>query len=194
MIFATYAPILEVELFLGVQPLPFKLTRHSIDFDPTPDDPDQSKCRSQWLNINAFAARITAGSCAAEFSLFGLWSLREALEEEPLQDDAWSRWAEADPDKILSKLDGSVPTAAQWIFHAGRALFTCEDQIEPSPNRGNPMKGGALWGGKSGFCRERWDLWKKRFEWVQGVTTLEASTKEAAKKAVEAMEQIEKDA
>lgn len=166
----------------------------SIDFDPPPGDPDQAKSRSKWLNINAFAARITAGSCAAEFSLFGLWSLRAALEEEPLQDATWSRLAEADPDKFQSKLDGSVPPAAQWIFHAGRVLFACEDQIEPSPKRGDPMRGGALWGGKSGFCKERWGLWKNRFEWVQGLHTLEASTKDVAKEAVQVMEQIERDA
>lgn len=124
--------------------------------------------------------------------MFGLWSLREALEEGSWNEDG--RLAEDSSDEVQSTLDGSVPAAAQWIFHAGRAIFACDEQVEPSPQGGDPMRGGALWNGKSGFSKERWSLWKKRFEWVQGVGTLAASTKEMAKEVVEAMEQIEKDA
>lgn len=178
--------MLELEQEVDVLPLPLRLTKLFTDFDPPPGDPDQTSSRLRWLNVNAFAARITACQCAAEFQTFGLWSLREALEE--------GSWEEDGANEVQSTLDGSVPAAAQWIFHAGRAIFACELEIEPSPRVGDPLRGGALWDGKSEFSKERWSLWKKRFEWMQRVPTLAASTKEISKKAVEAMEQIEKDA
>lgn len=169
---------------MRVMPSPFRLTKLFIDFDPPPDDPDQANARLRWKNINAFAARITAFPCANTYKTYGLWSLRQALEDD----------AQENGYEYLPTLDGSVPAAAQWIFHAGQVIFACEDKIEPSRQRGDPLRGGALWKGKSEFSKERWSLWKTRFEWMQGVETLAASTKEIAKKAVEAMEQIEKDA
>ena len=166
--------------------MPFRLTKFFIDFDPPPSDLDRTTSRLKWLSIDALAARITAFQCDTDFKVFGIWSLREALED--------GSWEEDGPQEILSTLDGSVPAAGQWIFYAGRTIFACEDESEPSPRGGDPMRGGALWNGKHGYCEERWGLWKKRFEWVQGVVTLSASTKEIAKKAVAAMDQIEKDA
>lgn len=108
-----------------------------------------------------------------------------------VDDETGTRYTQTGPDELKSRLDGLVPAAAQWIFYAGRALFECKDQIEPGGS--DPMKGGALWSGRSGFFRERWDLWKKRFEWVQAVERVTASTKEMAKQAVESMSEIEGD-
>lgn len=154
--------------------------------------------RLEWKNLNAFAARITASHCKKDFKLYGLWSLREALENE-----LWIGTANVGPNEVqpedlphersIHVLPGLVPAAAQWIFHAGRVLFTCQEEILPTSKGGDPMRGGTLWNGKHGFCQERWGLWKKRFEWVQGVDGLDAYTKEVARNAVEEMEKIEKD-
>lgn len=107
---------------------------------------------------------------------FGLWSLREALE---------------DYHKDISKLDGLLPAAAQWIFHAGELIYGCEEEIAPDPQSGDPYKGGDLWAGKHGFCKERWQLWRQRFDWAAESADLQAETKRAAREAVVAMGKID---
>ena len=106
---------------------------------------------------------------------FGLWSLRDALEEE--YEDG-------------SALDGYIPAAAQWIFYAGSLLYACEDEIVSDPIGGDPYRGGDLWTGKHGFCKERWQFWKVRFEWAAG-SDLQLETKRIAREAVDVMNKID---
>lgn len=107
---------------------------------------------------------------------FGLWSLREALEEN---------------HEDTSKLDGGLPAAAQWVFHAGELIYDCEEEIAPHPQGGDPYKGGDLWTGKHGFCKERWELWKQRFDSLAESTDLQTETKQVAREAVVAMGKID---
>lgn len=132
--------------------------------------------RLEWRNLNAFAARLITAHCE-DLILFGLWSLREALEKDHEKES-------------MRTLDGSVPAAAQWIFHAGPIIYECQDEIEPSDTRGDPMRGGDLWDGKHGFCRERWDLWKERFGWVEGREDVNEETRQVAAEALAAMGRI----
>lgn len=86
-----------------------------------------------------------------------------------------------------------VPAAAQWVFHAGLLLFKCEEEIEPSHDRGDPLRGGVLWEGKHGFCKKRWEFWKSRFMFIIDGENLDTETRKVAAKAVKAMNQIERD-
>jgi hypothetical protein len=155
--------------------------------------------RRDETNFNAFLAKANASRRVPEFKLYAIWALRRALED--------ADWADAPPQLdpgydaatrarltylcTVSVLDGYVPPAAQWIFHAGRLIFHSNDEyVEPGSD---PARGGKLWTGKHGFSRERWAFWKERFGWVSACEELEPSTRDVARKAVEAMDEIERD-
>lgn len=83
-------------------------------------------------------------------------------------------------------LNKNVPALAQWIIHAD-PLLNCEKEYESGELIGGPGRGGDLWKGMHGFCRERWNLWKDRLEWVQQQPEVAGKTKTMAKRAVEIM-------
>ncbi|OJJ82137.1 DUF3632 domain-containing protein [Aspergillus glaucus CBS 516.65] len=62
----------------------------------------------------------------------------------------------------MGSLDGYMPAAAIWIRHCGSRIY-----------------------------QERWEYWKKRFEWVTTVKTLKESTRDEARQCVEQMGDIE---
>jgi len=88
-------------------------------------------------------------------------------------------------------LDGHVQAACAWIQHAGEFLYQCEESWEKDPRKGDPAKGGPLWEGKSGFCRERWSLWRERMGELGKEKGCQDETREAAKRAAERMGQLE---
>ncbi len=136
-------------------------------------------------NYQTFVACIT-GQGISDFSLWGLWALRDALEYVP----------DHDLDSTVFRSQGwrqdiYVPLAAIWIKCAGRMLYRrvlCRGHEEWE---GNLAKGGNLWVGRRGFCRERWALWKRRFGEIAGFEQPTKVTRELARKAKEMMEVIE---
>jgi hypothetical protein len=171
-------------------------------FDPDPSVPNRAKLRQDETNWNAFLAKVNAsGRCGPDFKCYAIWALRSALEDAP-----WTTPPNIDPrydedtkarlrhESSPQVLDGYVPPAAQWIFHAGRLIFGSADEYAASPTAGDPAAGGPLWTGKHGFCRERWDFWKRRFVWVSEQAELDASTRDVARAAADAMAEIERDA
>lgn len=124
-----------------------------------------------------------------DLKIYGLWTLRDALESES---------SDGPSSYDLQFLDVVVPAAAQWMLHAGKAIFNCgdvvqEDVIQPSHGL-DSLAAVGLWKGKPGFCKERWTLWKKRFEWVNSVEELNVVSREVARQAKKAMEEIESEA
>jgi hypothetical protein len=170
--------------------------------DPLPSDPNCAKLRRDETNWNAFLAKVNAsGRCGPDFKYYAIWALRRALEDadwtsprsiDPAYDDEIK--ARLQHENSMHALDGYVPPAAQWIFHAGRLVFGSDDEYAASPTTGDPAAGGALWTGKHGFCRERWDFWKQRFAWVGEQVELDVSTRDVARAAVEAMAKIDQEA
>jgi hypothetical protein len=117
------------------------LSPASLRIDASPRD-----CCSKdaWTAVNLFAAKLTAEH-VLDLSLYAIWQMREALEGN-------IPWYPPGSDVI------AVPVAAHWMRIAGQALIRREDDF------GRAAQGGELWKGKSGFCTERWMLWKTRFE------------------------------
>lgn len=135
-----------------------------------------------WTNINFFYARITEKGLQ-DLSIYAIWSMRTALENEP-QDDV--------EGTAIQKYDVYVPAAAAWIFGMGRALYAKEVDLTPSDRKqGNPAKGGELWKGTAGFSKERWALWKERLATVSKMDEVSGKTRYIAKDAIEAMERAE---
>lgn len=66
-------------------------------------------------------------------------------------------------------------------------------EIQPSHGL-NSVARVKMWKGKPGFCKRRWTLWKKWFEWVHSVEELNIVSKGLARQAKKAMEKIESEA
>ena len=130
---------------------------------------------NEWTNLNAFVARVSAAG-VRDFSLYAIWSMRGTLETEI----------------SAEKLDKLLPASVMWILYNGTQLYESKEEWPAGPTVGNPAGGGPLWSGNSGFCKERWILWKTRFEAIaQREDTTNEETKGFAADAVKAMDAIE---
>jgi hypothetical protein len=135
-----------------------------------------------WTNVNFFWARLTEKGLV-DLSLYAIWRMRTALEEEQ-QDDSEGTAAQ--------KYDAYVPAAVSWIFGMGRALYTKEKDLAPTDRKqGNPAKGGELWEGKAEFSKARWALWKERLGYISKLESVSDKTKNISRDALEAMERAE---
>lgn len=112
------------------------------------------------LSKNILAARLTQRK-VADFSLYGLWALREALEGDI-------------PFSPGGPLEYTVPVAHAWIMHAGDVLFQLDD------DRGTIARGGSLWSGQYGFCKARWSFWKHRLAELSASAELSSSMRTLA--------------
>ncbi|KAK2754557.1 hypothetical protein FQN54_006958 [Arachnomyces sp. PD_36] len=131
-----------------------------------------------WTNINAFVAAITKEGLS-NFWLYAIWAMRSGLEESPK-----ARSSVGDHDL-------HVPAAAVWIMVAGEEIRKRDDVWEASRTGGDPACGGDLWKGKRGFCTERWDFWKSRFNTLRQQEGLWAETREIAAEAFRKMESLD---
>lgn len=160
----------------------------NLDFSPLATGINKAEAQYEWQNLNAFAARCTAAQ-TLDLKIYGLWTLRDALESES---------SHCPSSHDIQFLDVVVPAAAQWVLHAGKTIFNSndevqEDEIQPSHGLDSPTTVN-LWKGKSGFCMGRWTLWKTRFEWVHSVEELNIVSRGLARQAKKAMEEIESEA
>jgi hypothetical protein len=107
---------------------------------------------------------------ATSWTLFAVWALRDALEEEASG----------------SKLDCNVAVAREWLNHGGpvlrRQVTVADDKEE------RMMAGGPLYQGPAKLCPERWRFWKERLSKIcdQG-----GDVGQVASAAKEAMDRVE---
>lgn len=151
-------------------------------YNDTPD-PDAGDLEiDAWANVNFFYAHVTKEGLE-DLSIFAIWSMRSALEND-LQDD--------DEGSAAQKYNLYVPAAASWIFGMGHVLYTKDTDLTPKDRRqGNPAKGGELWKGKAAFSKERWNLWKERLAVVSKMEKVSDKTRYISKDSLEAMERAE---
>ncbi|KAG9723619.1 hypothetical protein KCU73_g13659, partial [Aureobasidium melanogenum] len=122
-----------------------------------------TKIRDAWINVNAFVARLTAvainqhggerqGYSALDYSLYGIWSLRSALEEE----------RENSPGK--NTIDASVGAAAVWLVYAGLTLKGLSDSNKTYS--GKVAKPGSKFKDQEwrGYTKDRWQTWAKELD------------------------------
>jgi hypothetical protein len=141
-----------------------------------------------YTNMIYFYALLTVEE-VRNFWIYCIWEMRSALET-PHEDDA--------PDgshhsgTAIQKYNATIPSAAVWIFAAGKQIYEREYDLTPkSKTEGNPGKGGPLWEGKPEFSKQRWALWKKRFGELADMEGLTEEVKGIAKEATEAMDRID---
>lgn len=117
-----------------------------------------------WLNLNAFAARLTA-SHVLDLSLYAIWAMHDALET-PLE------------DMKAEVRDQTLRAAALWIEFCGEHLHGMEKIWESDPRKGDVARGGPLYPGPKGFCKERWELWRERLDVLCREERLEGKTRQ----------------
>lgn len=112
-----------------------------------PSDPEANdEHNKRWMNINAFAARLTEKSSKTEsfdYSLSGLWSLREGLEETEQANEA------------------AIQAASIWLIYAGSTIRRYCHQgksFDGKMGRGGPNFTSKEW---TGYNEERWSAWQK---------------------------------
>ncbi|CAD0086598.1 unnamed protein product [Aureobasidium mustum] len=119
-----------------------------------------TKTRDVWINVNAFVARLTAaainehggerqGYSPLDYSLYGIWSLRSALEEK----------RENLPGKTT--VDASVGAVAVWIVYAGPTLRGLSESNKTYS--GKVAKPGSKFKDQEwrGYTKDRWQSWKE---------------------------------
>ncbi|KAG7095086.1 hypothetical protein E1B28_005874 [Marasmius oreades] len=144
-------------------------------------DNGDEEARAQWVNLNAFVARIAVAHIAG-FELYAIWSLRDAFEG--------TEFAERG-----APLNGLVPAAAQWILIAGRLMYHSQRVWIVPTNQGDPARGGSLIPViKKGFSKERWAFWRKGFEIVSQYLgeQIGKGTRAVAMEAWDKMNEIER--
>ncbi|KAK0469098.1 uncharacterized protein EV420DRAFT_1633530 [Desarmillaria tabescens] len=140
----------------------------------------EKNTKGTWASLNTFVARLTMAEIM-DFDSYGVWAMRYALEDDTLAPK---------PEEVMGKvnegelnpevLDSHVPAAAVWVIYAGRHIWA----LAPKGKEGSKAtRGGLRWKGFPGYCVERWNLWKERFQSFAGRTDLNAQTREMSKMA-----------
>lgn len=150
------------------------LTRTSTEpaFD---DETAVEEAAQKWINLNSFAARLL-NSGLGKWTNFGIWELREGLEE---------------PSQAKPVVNCRVAVAAEWILRAGEGLFAQLSEKDLSDDDARITQGGTLYDGKAGLCRARWEFWKMRFAEVS--KQVDKDVAERAISAAEKMAEIEQE-
>ena len=150
---------------------------------PRTAGPIRDQVIARFVNINTFTARLVrTGLPVFNFRLFGLWTMRQALEYST-------------PEALANKNghpDAFVPAVAAWISVVGSEMYGWENEWQQGRTTGAPGRGGPLWIGKHGFCRERWVLWRRRLVEVAEVDDgLSTDVRSAAGQAAMKIKEIE---
>ncbi|CAE6424144.1 unnamed protein product [Rhizoctonia solani] len=128
--------------------------------------------RKEWLNLQAFIAKLLSEVGFKEYLIHGIWAARDGLED----------WPTEPPTIITEQPSGEPPSgedtagyralmvegAAIWLYLAAPQLYACTEIWGPNGNpewkrnAGAPGRGGARWKGVDGMDPEkkRWALWK----------------------------------
>jgi hypothetical protein len=110
--------------------------------------------KKQWININAFLALLTKDNAESssggplDFSLYGIWSLRDALE---VGESAAVPHYKKDAAKV-------------WIQQAGPTLKKLSEQEKAFD--GKMAAPGSAYSSKQwkGYNNERWEVWNTRLQ------------------------------
>ncbi|KAH6847181.1 hypothetical protein B0I37DRAFT_374428 [Chaetomium sp. MPI-CAGE-AT-0009] len=143
------------------------VVRDRWNFDPS-DPAATAQQRAKWENLTAFVAQLTARSESADnpldFSLFGLWAMRDAFEAD---------------GGVGS--EAAVRLAALWVRFAGARLRKLSaDGHELSAKLG-VSRGKYADRGWKGFNEERWKAWGEELKVAQASLGSDATLQGAAK-------------
>ncbi|MCJ1474494.1 hypothetical protein MMC13_003152 [Lambiella insularis] len=137
---------------------------------------ESAETSQKWINFSAFSARVATANIAALDTIWGFFTIRDALE------------VRGQSSKLLSM---DTCAAANWILYAGKAIYQTKNSMVSSHWSIENAKETALWKGEPGFSRQRWAFWKERFHAVEETAEATEEAQTMARKAVKAMNVIE---
>ncbi|KND91997.1 hypothetical protein TOPH_03376 [Tolypocladium ophioglossoides CBS 100239] len=130
---------------------------------------------ASYVNFSAFLARLLAGGVEEATRMSALIQPSPFGTSSPLISPKYPDAAEA-----ARHYEPYASAAAQWVFHAGDALFEmCE-------------KGVIIDIGKQRWTRALWNGWKAKFDTIAKADRFSSQCRSLATQAVERMTQIEK--
>ena len=156
---------------------------------PADQEVDQ-QVKEKWINVNAFMARLTAAywegskievkegdvlnAGALDFSLYGIWSLRSAFEEEL--------------GKKGKTTDAQIGAAAAWVVYASTALKGLAEKKKEF--QGKVAKPGTKLREKEwrGYNEKRWQAWGRELANSQDLVQ-DDSVRDLVRKAIELTKQ-----
>ena len=144
-----------------------------------PLDSETGKEAEKWVNMNAFAARLTSMSSPSDsldFSLYGIWTLRTALEDQ-------------NPETKMPP-PHSIVAACVWMVYASAAMW--DRSATEHVYNGKTAREGTTLRGKEwrGYSKERWELWRLIFMQIWERYE-EGNVKELVEKALQEMARVE---
>lgn len=146
---------------------------------------DRNLSPSQWRNVNAFAARLTASSYKPgprDFALYGIWTMRSALETPEAADKKY--------DAITQQ---SLEAASMWMLYCAETLLRQSTSHGGRAFDGRKARAGDGYRDKDwkGLNTERWILWKETLQAIISSDQQSAIAKllERAVKSMETAEQ-----
>ena len=134
------------------------------------------KPAQQWINFNAFSARLCAAAIGDSDPVWGFFTIRDALEVQPASHTS----------------DMDICAASQWIVYAGATIYETDNKMINDHWKDALAKETALWKGAPGFSRKRWTVWKGRFEELKKSDSVTDAVKTSAREAFIEMEAIER--
>lgn len=121
-----------------------------------------ARARRNWLNLNAFLARLWALD-VWENAFLGISTMRMSLEPHSMPVYV------GDPGCSGPSVELDLEVAAVWIRIAGKRMFECREIMGPKgnpdwpSNYGCPGGSGGTWDGVDGYHPDRWQHWKGIF-------------------------------
>lgn len=135
------------------------------------------KHKERWVNLNAWVASLVASLRTGhqkepDYSLFCIWTVRTALEQE------------GEVTNI------AIKAAAVWFMYGAAAIWDLTTRQKSFD--GEVAKPGSVEKGKSwtGFTEERWKAWVQRYAYLQNSIS-DQITAELVGKALQAMKSAE---
>ncbi|KAM0720933.1 hypothetical protein Q7P37_003218 [Cladosporium fusiforme] len=155
--------------------------REEMNNDITTEQPARQRAIEYYVARNAlYAILMNYDESRFHHGSSILWTFRDSLEyplNAPRGDGGWA-------------MDCYIPAAAKLVEIAGPRISAWHYEYESGPRVGDRGKGGPLWSGMHGFCKERWLFWRKRLFDLAHETQLDNALREEARKAGEIMENI----
>lgn len=123
--------------------------------------------------MNAFTATLVSSLHSSavdrpDYSLFAIWTIRTALEDQDQPDDV------------------SIAAAAVWLVYGASAIYDFSQQSKSFD--GKVAAPGALFSGQNwtGFSSSRWDVWRQRLSDLQAALSNEDNA-QLVQQALDAM-------
>jgi hypothetical protein len=138
----------------------------------------------RFVAINELIALlITRNHNRFNYQSFMLYTFKSALEYNETAPENDEQHPDCQKCHILA--------AAKLVEIVGSMIYEWDFEFESGPLIGDKGSGGALWDRKHGFCKGRWELWKRRFFEICGKGFFGKEVGECARKAGQAMSKID---